>query len=88
MGTNEFGDAAARVRAEVRRLTDVHDDLRRAMRIRFWQGPASDRFEASIGRRERELAEQRDLLDLLARWLEDAAHAMQAQHREPAGGAR
>jgi uncharacterized protein YukE len=71
--SQEFERGAQRLRVEVRRLTDVHHDLRHAVRHRVWQGPASERFERSVERREREIAEQRDLIDLLARRLEDAA---------------
>jgi uncharacterized protein YukE len=71
--SQEFERGAQRLRAEVRRLTDVHHDLRHALAHRVWQGPASERFERSVERREREIAEQRDLIDLLARRLEDAA---------------
>ncbi len=71
--SREFERSAQRVRVEVRRLTDVHHDLRHALRHRNWQGPASERFENSVQRRQREISQQCDLLDLLARRLEDAA---------------
>jgi uncharacterized protein YukE len=71
--SQEFERGAQRLRVEVRRLTDVHHDLRQALAHRVWQGPASERFERSVQRREREIAEQRDLIDLLARRLEHAA---------------
>jgi WXG100 family type VII secretion target len=74
--------AAQRVRAEARRLHDIHEDLRRATRTMVWEGPAAVRFEHSVQRRERELSEQRDLLDFLARRLDDAADAARAQQRK------
>ncbi|GIH08522.1 hypothetical protein Rhe02_65890 [Rhizocola hellebori] len=81
--SQEFERGAQRLRVEVRRLTDVHHDLRQALAHRVWQGPASERFERSVRRRESEIAEQRDLLDLLARRLEDAA-ATAARHEATA----
>ncbi|MBB5867363.1 WXG100 family type VII secretion target [Allocatelliglobosispora scoriae] len=74
--------AAQRMRAEARRLHDIHADLRRTTRAMTWQGPAAERFERSVARREREIDEQRDLLDFLARRLDDAADAARALERK------
>lgn len=82
--SQQFERAAQRVRAEVRRLTDIHSDLRQAVRRMVWEGPAAERFERSVGRREREILEQRDLLDLLARRLDDAAVAARREERRAA----
>jgi uncharacterized protein YukE len=77
---DELQDGAVRLRAEVRRLTDVRERLSQAKAHRTWAGPASIRFAHSIDRRLREIDEQRDLLDLLARRLDDAAGQEAATH--------
>jgi hypothetical protein len=69
-------EAARRVRAEAGRVGDVRHDLDRAARERVWAGPASERFERSVGRRLRELAEQQETLDFLADRLQLAAGAL------------
>jgi len=77
--SQQFERGAQRLRTEARRLTDVHHDLRQALAHRVWQGPASERFERSVERRQREITEQRDLIDLLARRLEHAASLARRQ---------
>jgi hypothetical protein len=62
----EFHEAAHRLRAEARRLSDVRADLDRATRQRVWRGPASERFERSVDRRLHELDLQEATLDCLA----------------------
>jgi uncharacterized protein YukE len=74
----ELYEAARRVRAEARRIADVQHDLDRATRERVWAGPASERFERSVGRRLRELATQEETLDFLADRLRIAARALDA----------
>jgi uncharacterized protein YukE len=81
----EMAEAARRVRAEARRVADVRHDLDRATRERVWSGPASERFERSVGRRLRELETQAETLDALADRLHLAARALRppAGHEEP-----
>ncbi len=78
---SQFEAAAARIRIEERRLHQVHTDLARSIRHRVWQGPASERFEASIERRLTEVTEQREYLHELARALDQAAEAERDAHR-------
>jgi hypothetical protein len=69
-------DAERRLRAELRRLDDVVDDLRAGTGDLKWQGPGAGRFRWRAQRRLRELADQRQLLStavLLARRAADAA---------------
>lgn len=77
---DELTEGAVRLRAEVRRLTDVHQRLSQAKVHRTWAGPASDRFATTVDRRLREIGEQRDVLDILARRLDDAATEEAAKH--------
>jgi hypothetical protein len=58
-------DAEARVRAEIRRLDDVVDDLRSGTAHLHWQGPGAGRFRWRTDRRVRELHDQRATLTLL-----------------------
>lgn len=81
----EVAEAARRVRAEARRVTDVRHDLDRATRQRVWAGPASERFERSVGRRLRELEFQAETLEFLADRLQLAARAL-APPAGPTGG--
>jgi hypothetical protein len=69
-------DAEQRLRAELRRIDDVVDDLRAGTGDLRWQGPGAGRFRWRTGRRLRELADQRQLLVTavsLARRAGDAA---------------
>jgi hypothetical protein len=55
-------DAEQRLRAELRRLDDVADDLRAGTGDLKWQGPGAGRFRWRTERRLRELADQRQLV--------------------------
>lgn len=72
-------EAARRIRAEARRVADVRHDLDRATRERVWAGPASERFERSVGRRLAELSAQEETLEFLADRLRLAAQALDAE---------
>ena len=54
-----WNDAEARIRAEIRRLDDVVDDLRAGTAHLHWQGPGAGRFRWRTDRRVRELHDQR-----------------------------
>lgn len=66
-------EAVDDVRAELRRLDDVADDLRHATANLHWRGPGAGRFRWRTERRLRELAEQRAILTLLVATLRRAA---------------
>lgn len=68
-----YHEAAERLRAEARRIADVHHDLHHAMLHRVWRGDAATRFAASIDRRLRELDDQRLLLLTVAGQLDETA---------------
>jgi uncharacterized protein YukE len=70
---NELESAATRLRTEAHRVADVRARLSAAKRDRIWSGPASERFAHSMDRRLRELDEQHELMQLIARRLDDAA---------------
>lgn len=72
-------DAEARVRAEIRRIDDVVDDLRAGTGHLHWQGPGAGRFRWRTDRRVRELHDQRATLTLLLSLLGRASTAAQAQ---------
>jgi hypothetical protein len=77
-------DAEARVRAEIRRLDDVVDDLRSGTAHLHWQGPGAGRFRWRTDRRVRELHDQRATLTLLLSLCARAGAAAQAQARADA----
>ena len=77
-------DAEARVRAEIRRLDDVVDDLRSGTAHLHWQGPGAGRFRWRTDRRVRELHDQRATLTLLLSLCVRAGAAAQAQARAQA----
>jgi hypothetical protein len=77
-------DAEARIRAEIRRLDDVVDDLRSGTAHLHWQGPGAGRFRWRTDRRVRELHDQRATLTLLLSLLGRAGTAAQAQARADA----
>jgi hypothetical protein len=66
-------DAEERVRAELRRIDDVMDDLRRGTADLRWQGPGAGRFRWRTARRIRELSDQRSMIVLMASALRRAA---------------
>jgi hypothetical protein len=71
-------DVQERVRAEMRRLDDVMDELRESTRDMIWQGPGAGRFRWRTQRRLRELRDQRELLTLLLSSVRRAAIAVHA----------
>jgi hypothetical protein len=71
-------DAQDRVRAEMRRLDDIMDELRESTRDMIWQGPGAGRFRWRAQRRLRELRDQRELLTLLLSSVRRAADSTQA----------
>lgn len=84
-----WNDAEARIRAEIRRLDDVVDDLRAGTAHLHWQGPGAGRFRWRTDRRVRELHDQRAtltlLLSLAGRAAADAhAQAVHAAHVQAA----
>ena len=89
---SELDQAAAAMRTEARRVADVRERLSAAKRDRIWSGPASERFAHSVDRRLRELDAQHELMQLLARRLDDAAARAHAAvphaARVDAGGQR
>ena len=72
-------EAEERIRAEIRRLDDVVDDLRSGTAHLHWQGPGAGRFRWRTDRRVRELHDQRATLTLLLSLLGRAGTAAQAQ---------
>lgn len=77
-------DAEARVRAEIRRLDDVVDDLRSGTAHLHWQGPGAGRFRWRTDRRVRELHDQRATLTMLLSLCVRAGAAAQALAKENA----
>jgi hypothetical protein len=71
-------DAQERVRAEIRRLDDVMEELRKSTRDTVWQGPGAGRFRWRTQRRLRELRDQQQLLTLLLSSVRRAAVAVHA----------
>jgi hypothetical protein len=61
--TGIWHEAERRLRAELRRIDDVADDLRAGTKDLRWEGPGAGRFRWRTQRRLRELADQRQLLD-------------------------
>jgi len=60
-----WSDAEERIRAEIRRLDDIVDDLRAGTGNLHWHGPGAGRFRWRTDRRVRELHDQRATLALL-----------------------
>jgi peptidoglycan/xylan/chitin deacetylase (PgdA/CDA1 family) len=60
-----WSDAEERIRAEIRRLDDIVEDLRAGTGNLHWQGPGAGRFRWRTDRRVRELHDQRATLVLL-----------------------
>lgn len=79
-----WNDAEARIRAEIRRLDDIVDDLRAGTGDLHWQGPGAGRFRWRTDRRVRELHDQRATLVLLLSLCGRAATAAQALARAEA----
>ena len=73
-------DAEQRIRAEIRRLDDVVDDLCAGTAQTHWQGPGAGRFRWRTDRRVRELHDQRATLALL---LSLCTRAGVAAHTQP-----
>lgn len=71
----EYEAARDRIRAEARRLADVHRELHHAINHLEWQGHAADRFTAEVRRRLDELSHRELLLTALAGLLDEAASA-------------
>lgn len=73
MGTGEhdtgcaavWEDAERRIRAELRRIDDIVDDLRAGTARLRWRGPGAGRFRWRTDRRVRELGDQRAMLVML-----------------------
>jgi hypothetical protein len=74
-------DAEQRIRAEIRRLDDVVDDLRAGTAQTHWQGPGAGRFRWRTDRRVRELHDQRATLALLLSLFTRAGVAAHTQER-------
>jgi len=77
-------DAEERIRAEIRRIDAVVDDLRAGTGHLHWQGPGAGRFRWRTDRRVRELHDQRATLTLLLSLLGRAGTAAQAQSKADA----
>lgn len=78
----EYEAARDRIRAEARRLADVHQELHHAIDHLVWRGHAADRFTADVRRRLDELSHRELLLTALAGLLDEAASA--TPHAVPA----
>jgi hypothetical protein len=65
-------EAVEVVRAQIRRVDDIADDLRHATADLHWRGPGAGRFRWRTERRLRELADQRSILTLLTATLRRA----------------
>src|SRR4051812_579084 len=76
-----WSDAEARIRAEIRRVDDVVDDLRAGTADLHWQGPGAGRFRWRTDRRVRELHDQRATLALLLSLVGRAGVAAHIQER-------
>jgi hypothetical protein len=74
-----WSDAEARIRAEIRRLDDVVDDLRSGTAHLHWKGPGAGRFRWRTDRRVRDLHDQRATLTLLLSLVGRAGAAAHAQ---------
>ena len=68
-------DAEDQVRAEIRRIDDVVDDIRGGTANLHWQGPGAGRFRWRTDRRVRELHDQRAMLVMLLSLVGRAADA-------------
>jgi hypothetical protein len=79
-----WSDAEARIRAEIRRVDGVVDDLRSGTAHLHWQGPGAGRFRWRTERRVRELHDQRATLTLLLSLCGRAGTAARADARTDA----
>lgn len=79
-----WADAETRVRAEIRRIDDVVDDLRSGTGHLHWQGPGAGRFRWRTDRRVRELHDQRASLTMLLSLLGRAGTAAHARAKADA----
>jgi len=70
-----FEDAAKRVAAEIRRLDDVGDDIRRRVRDMRWTGRSAERFRRHADYQAVRAAHNRELLESLRVLLIQAAQA-------------
>ncbi|GLY86589.1 hypothetical protein [Actinoallomurus iriomotensis] len=77
-----WADAEARIRAEIRRLDDIVDDLRSGTARLHWQGPGAGRFRWRTDRRVRELHDQRATLTLLLSLCGRAGAAVRAGEKK------
>ncbi len=68
-------DAEDQVRAEIRRIDDVVDQIRAGTANLHWQGPGAGRFRWRTDRRVRELHDQQAMLVMLLSLLRRAADA-------------
>ena len=72
-------DAEERIRAELRRLDDIAEELRHGTADLHWQGPGAGRFRWRTHRRLRELADQRAVLALMASTMRRAAASVEVR---------
>ncbi len=83
-----WDEAAARVRAEIRRIDAIVDDLRSGTVHLHWRGPGAGRFRWRTDRRVRELHDQRATLALLLSLCTRAGTAAHEAHAAARAQAR